>query len=54
MDLHLPGVSQEFGVRLLGANTEPIRLAEDREAFKDLLIRIDEPVVESAIVHTLD
>ncbi|MFN8537071.1 MAG: carbamoyl-phosphate synthase large subunit [Thermomicrobiales bacterium] len=54
MDLHRQGVFQEFGVRLLGANPETIRLAEDREAFKDLLIRIGEPVVESAIVHTLD
>ena len=54
MDLHRQGVFQEFGVRLLGANPETIRMAEDREAFKDLLIRIDEPVVESAIVHTLD
>jgi carbamoyl-phosphate synthase large subunit len=54
MDLHRHGVFQEFGVKLLGANPETIRLAEDREAFKDLLIRIGEPVVESAIVHTLE
>jgi carbamoyl-phosphate synthase large subunit len=54
MALHEAGVFEEFGVRLLGANPETIRMAEDREAFKDLLIRIDEPVVESAIVHTLE
>ena len=53
MDLHAAGVFEEFGVRLLGANPETIRMAEDREAFKNLLIRIDEPVVESAIVHTI-
>jgi len=53
MELHAAGVFEEFGVRLLGANPETIRLAEDREAFKDLLIRIGEPVVDSAIVHTL-
>src|SRR4051794_10715197 len=54
MALHQAGVFEEFGVRLLGANPETIRLAEDREAFKDLLISIGEPVVESAIVHTLE
>ena len=53
MALHEAGVFEEFGVRLLGANPDTIRMAEDREAFKNLLIRIDEPVVESAIVHTL-
>ncbi len=53
MELHAAGVFEEFGVRLLGANPETIRMAEDREAFKNLLIRIDEPVVESAIVHTM-
>src|SRR6476660_7909034 len=50
MELHAAGVFEEYGVRLLGANPETIRMAEDREAFKDLLISIDEPVVDSAIV----
>ena len=54
MELHAAGVFEEYGVRLLGANPETIRMAEDREAFKDLLISIDEPVVDSAIVHTVE
>ncbi|HEU5330399.1 MAG TPA: carbamoyl-phosphate synthase large subunit [Thermomicrobiales bacterium] len=54
MACHEAGVFEQYGVRLLGANPETIRLAEDREAFKELLIRIGEPVVESAIVHTLE
>ncbi|HET8630628.1 MAG TPA: carbamoyl-phosphate synthase large subunit, partial [Thermomicrobiales bacterium] len=53
MALHEAGVLDKYGVRLLGASVETIRLAEDREAFKDLLIHIGEPVVESAIVHTV-
>ncbi len=52
--LHEAGVLDRYGVRLLGASVETIRLAEDREAFKDLLVRIGEPVVESAIVHTVE
>ncbi|MDP9372810.1 MAG: carbamoyl-phosphate synthase large subunit, partial [Chloroflexota bacterium] len=48
------GVLDRYNVRLLGATVETIRLAEDREAFKDLLVRIGEPVVESAIVHTVE
>ena len=54
MELHAAGVFEEYGVRLLGANPETIRMAEDREAFKNLLISIDEPVVDSAIVHTVE
>src|SRR5205823_9722424 len=47
------GVLARYGVRLLGAGVETIRMAEDREAFKELLVRLGEPVVESAIVHTV-
>ncbi|HEU5423303.1 MAG TPA: carbamoyl-phosphate synthase large subunit, partial [Nitrolancea sp.] len=47
------GVLEEFDVRLLGTPLEAIKRAEDRELFKELLIEIGEPVIESAIVHTL-
>ncbi|HET7036514.1 MAG TPA: carbamoyl-phosphate synthase large subunit [Thermomicrobiaceae bacterium] len=46
------GVLEEFNVRLLGTPLEAIKRAEDRELFKQLLIEIGEPVIESAIVHT--
>ena len=44
------GVLERFGVRLLGTPLEAIRMAEDRELFRDLLDRIGQPYAPSAIV----
>jgi len=51
MDLAREGVLERYGVRLLGTPLEAIRMAEDREAFRDLLDRIDQPYAPSAIVE---
>ncbi|HET8570226.1 MAG TPA: carbamoyl-phosphate synthase large subunit [Candidatus Limnocylindria bacterium] len=48
------GVLERYGVRLLGTPLDAIRKAEDREAFKRLLIEIGEPVPESTTAHTVD
>ena len=48
------GVLDRFGVRSLGTPIDTIRAAEDRELFRDLLLRIGEPVPESEIVTDLD
>jgi carbamoyl-phosphate synthase large subunit len=48
------GVLERHGVRLLGTPLEAIRMAEDREAFRDLLDRIDQPYAPSAIVEGVD
>jgi carbamoyl-phosphate synthase large subunit len=48
------GVLERYGVRLLGTPLSAIQHAEDREAFKQLLIGIGEPVPESLTVHTVD
>ena len=48
------GVLDRYGVKLLGTPLEAIKTAEDREAFKQLLIEIGEPVPESATAHTVD
>jgi carbamoyl-phosphate synthase large subunit len=47
------GVLDRYGVRLLGTPLEAIRRAEDRELFKELLIEIGEPVLESVTVNDL-
>ena len=54
MDLHHAGVLAEFGVELLGADARTIRAAEDREAFKRLLIEIGEPVPPSRVCESLE
>ena len=48
------GVLERHGVRLLGTPLSAIQQAEDREAFKQLLLGIGEPVPESMTVHTAD
>jgi carbamoyl-phosphate synthase large subunit len=53
MDLANDGVLDRYGVRLLGTPLEAIRMAEDREAFRDLLERIGQPYAPSAIVEGL-
>ena len=48
------GVLERYGVRMLGTPLSAIQHAEDREAFKQLLISIGEPVPESQTVHNPD
>jgi carbamoyl-phosphate synthase large subunit len=48
------GVLERHGVRLLGTPLHAIQQAEDREAFKQLLVSIGEPVPESITAHTVD
>jgi len=48
------GVLERHGVRLLGASIETIRNAEDRQAFKDMLASIGEPVPTSMVCESLD
>ena len=45
---------ERHDVRLLGTPLEAIRMAEDREAFRDLLDRIDQPYAPSFIVEGPD
>jgi carbamoyl-phosphate synthase large subunit len=54
MDLHERGVLDRYGVRFLGADADVIRKAEDREAFKQLLIDIREPVPPSRVCGSLE
>ncbi|MEA2672916.1 MAG: carbamoyl-phosphate synthase large subunit [Chloroflexota bacterium] len=51
MDLARAGVLERHNVQLLGTPLEAIRMAEDREAFRDLLDRIGQPYAPSAIVE---
>ncbi|HEX4215699.1 MAG TPA: carbamoyl-phosphate synthase large subunit [Candidatus Dormibacteraeota bacterium] len=54
MDLHREGVLERHGVRFLSADADVIRRAEDREAFKQLLLEIGEPVPPSRVCETLE
>jgi carbamoyl-phosphate synthase large subunit len=48
------GVLEKYNVRSLGTPIETIRNASNRELFKQLLISIGEPVIESASATTLN
>ncbi len=54
MALDDEGYLEKKGVRLIGANAETIRKAEDRLLFKETMQKIGEPVAESEIVHELE
>ena len=54
MELYEEGFLDEMGVKLLGTNVESIKKAEDREAFKETMQAIGEPVIESTIVNTVE
>jgi len=48
------GVLEKYNVRVLGTPIQTIRNAEDRELFKQLLIKIGEPVPRSETVETME
>jgi carbamoyl-phosphate synthase large subunit len=52
MELHQAGVLDRHGVRFLGADAGVIRRAEDREAFKRLLVELGEPVPPSQVCES--
>ena len=48
------GIFTQYGVQMIGANREAIFRGEDRQVFKDLMIKIGLKVPRSGVVHTLD
>jgi carbamoyl-phosphate synthase large subunit len=54
VDLANAGVLDKYNVKSLGTPIDTIRMAEDRELFKQMLIRIKEPIPPSDTVNTLE
>ena len=48
------GILDKYNVRALGTPIQTIKDAEERSLFKDLLVRIGEPVPESATVNSVE
>ena len=48
------GVLARYGVEMIGVNTASIHLAEDRQAFKQVVERCGAESARSAIAHTMD
>ena len=53
MALHKSGVLEKHGVRMIGANADAIDKGEDRQRFKDAMIRIGLDVPASGTAHSL-
>jgi carbamoyl-phosphate synthase large subunit len=54
VDLVEAGVLDQYGVQLIGADLDAIRIAEDRSRFKEAMLAAGIPVPVSAFVNTLD
>lgn len=54
MELAESNFLAEQNVKLLGTATEAIKMAEDRQDFKDTMERIGEPCIASKVVNTLE
>jgi len=54
MDLEAAGVFERYGVEVIGASIESIRLAEDRGEFKELVARLGLESPRSALVTNID
>ena len=54
MELAEEGFLEANNVKLLGANPETIKKAEDRQAFKDTMLAIGEPCIPSEVVETIE
>src|SRR3954465_15257579 len=53
MDLHKHGVLEKFGVEMIGARADVIDKAEDRQKFKDAMLKIGLDLPESGVARSL-
>ncbi len=54
MELHRRGVLEKYGVRMIGANAEAIDKGEDRQRFKDAMVKIGLDVPASGVAHNME
>ena len=54
MSLFKAGTLEKHGVRMIGAKAEAIDMGEDRQLFKEAMIRIGLDMPRSGIAHTMD
>ena len=54
MELAESGFLKEHNVRLIGTTPDTIKRAEDRQAFKDTMEKINEPIAASKVVTTVE
>ena len=54
VDLHDAGILEKYNVMVIGTSITSIKEGEDRELFRDMMHRINEPVIKSEIVTGME
>lgn len=54
LELSKNGILEKYGVRVIGTNIEAIEKGEDRETFRKLMQEINQPVIESDTVNSIE
>ncbi|HEX2145383.1 MAG TPA: carbamoyl phosphate synthase large subunit, partial [Glycomyces sp.] len=52
--LHDAGILEKYGVELIGADMDAIQRGEDRQQFKEVVIKVGGEVPRSAVCHDMD
>ncbi len=53
-ELNDNGIFEKYNVKVIGTSIQSIKRGEDRELFKQFMQEINEPVIKSAIVNTIE
>ena len=53
VSLHEQGILEKYGLRVLGTQIKGIEITEDRQMFKDAMIKSDVPVLQSLAVNSM-
>ncbi|SHE37909.1 carbamoyl-phosphate synthase (glutamine-hydrolyzing) large subunit [Caloramator proteoclasticus] len=54
VELYEKGILQKYNVNVIGTKIEAIKRGEDRELFRELMKKINQPIIDSEIVTTLE
>ncbi len=54
MSLHKAGILEKYGCEMIGAKPPAIEMGEDRNLFKEAMLRIGLDVAKSGVVHSLE
>lgn len=54
MEMAEKGILDKYNIKLLGTSAQSIKKAEDREAFRETMKAIGEPIVDNVIANDLD
>ncbi len=54
IELYEKGILDKYNVKVIGTSIESIKEGEDRELFRDMMNRINQPVIQSEIITDLD